>query len=151
MANPTTVNARTTAVLTGGGTTDYGADLDMELTADGWVTVTATPTIGGLVSITLSTHAGAAATPTSLMLTDALVPVSRDMVAETGVACTFSVHCKQRYFRVGVTGAGGSAAGSDCVIDYLYEPKADQLTADACAITLIDGVPTVAAGNIDPA
>ena len=151
MANPTTVNARTTAVLTGGGTTDYAADLDMNLTADGWVTVTVTPTLGSLVSITLTTHAGAAATPTGPMLTDAMVPVSRDMVAETGLACTFSVQCKQRYFRVGITGAGGSASGSDCVIDYLYEPKANQLAADACATSIIDGNTVVAAGYIDPA
>jgi len=136
MASRTVVNARTTAQLSGGGATDYGSDLDMNLTEDGWVTVEATPTIGGLVSITLSTHAGAGATPTGPMLTDALVPVSRDMVAETGLTCTFSVKVNQRYFRVGVTGAGGAAAGSDCVINYYYQPKAGAYTQ-----SLEDGVP----------
>ena len=140
MATITTVPARTTASLTGGATVDYGADLDMNLTADGWVTVEIVPTIGGLVSITLATYAGPAATPTGIMLTDAMVPNARDMVAETGLTCTFSVHCNSRYFRAGIAGAGGAAAGSDAVINYYYQTKASVLVGTAAtAGTLVDG------------
>ena len=151
MANPTTVAARTTAVLTGSGTTDYGADLDMSLTADGVVTVEVTPTLGSLVSITLSLHAGQAATPTEAILDESLTAISADLAAATGTTMSTTIQTKQAYFRAGITGAGGTASGSDCLINYYYEPKADQLTADACAVSIQDGALLVASGNIDPA
>ena len=87
MATRTVLAARTTAVLTGGGTADYAADLDMNLTEDGWVTVEILPTLDTLVSITLTLHAGPAATPTGVM-TDGTAQISQDLAALTGVQRT---------------------------------------------------------------
>jgi hypothetical protein len=98
--------------------------------------------------MTLGLYAGPAATPTGIMLTDAMVPVSRDMVAETGLTCTFAVKCNSRYFRAGIAGAGGAAAGSDAVINYYYQTKASILTGTSGAATLVDGGLTVAADTI---
>jgi hypothetical protein len=134
MANPTAVAARTTAILTGGGTPDYAADLDMSLTEDGVVTVEVTPTIGGLVSITLSLHAGQAATPTEAVLDETLTAISADLAAATGTTLSTTIRTKQNYFRAAITGAGGAAAGSDCVINYYYEPA-----AAASSTSLVDG------------
>jgi len=137
MATRTTLAARTTAVLTGGATVDYAADLDMNLTEDGEVTVEVTPTIGGLVSLTLTLHSGDAATPTGPM-TNGGAALSMDLATLTTVMVSTTVRTNQRYFRAAVTGAGGAAAGSDAVINYYYRPR-----AGALVMTSLQGAPTI--------
>jgi len=138
MATRTVLAARTTAVLTGGGTPDYCADLDMNLTEDSWVTVEILPTLDTLVSITLTTHAGPAATPAGIM-TNGTAQITHDLAAHTGVLVSVAFKCNQRYFRAAVTGAGGAAGASDAVVNYYYNPKAATHTE-----SIVDGVKTLA-------
>ena len=150
MATRSTLAARTTGVLTGGGTPDYGADLDMNLTEDGWVTVEIVPTLDTLVSITLTMHCGPAATPVGIM-TDGTAQISHDLAAHTGVMCSFSIKCCARYFRAAITGAGGAPGASDAIINYYYSPKASTHTTATQVTTNVDGMPQVAAGVISHA
>jgi hypothetical protein len=118
MAQRVIVAGRTTGVLTGT-SVNYGADLDMNLTADGCVTVHCTGTKGNCDALVLQGASGPAATPTGLMKTDL------ETNAEAGPwvrAITFRTN--ERYFRAAVecTGAG-DGTGSDAVINYSYIPK----------------------------
>ena len=132
MATRTNVEARATGALTGGGTPDYCADLDMNLTEDGWVTVEVTPTVNLLDTIHLSLHCGPAATPTGTM-GNGVAPLNYSL--PTGVMHSVSVRCNQRYFRAAVTGTGaGGPVGSDAIVDYYYSPK-----AAASSTSLVDG------------
>ena len=132
MATRTTLAARTTAALTGGGAPDYCDDLDMNLTADGWVTVSVTPTVALLDTIHLSLHCGPAATPVGTM-GDGIAPLNYSL--PDGVLHSVSVKCNDRYFRAAVTGTGaGGPVGSDAIVDYHYAPR----DADSYG-TLVDG------------
>jgi len=123
MATRTTVAARTTAALTGGGAEDYAADLDMNNTLDGWVTVEVTGTTALLDSITLAFHAGPAATPTGTISNGAAAMTETIAAATWTRVVSFKVNA--RYFRVSVTGVGaGGPVGSDAVINYYYQPNA---------------------------
>jgi len=119
MATRTTLAARTTAILTGSGTADYAADLDMNLTLDNEVTVEITATKGSLTNIITGFHAGAAATPTGTIGTGAAILTETLTDATWTRVVTLRVH--ERYFRVSVTGTGTNTS-SDAVINYYYQP-----------------------------
>lgn len=133
MLAPTVLAARATAVLTGSGTADYCADLDMTLTEDGWVTVEVTGTKGSLDSIALSMHCGPAATPT-MSMSNGMGAMTETISGATWTRAV-TVQCKSRYFRACVTGAGATPTSSDAVVNYRYTPK-----ANARSIGLVDGV-----------
>lgn len=133
MLTPTSVAARATAVLTGSGTADYCSDLDMTLTEDGYVTVEVTGTKGSLDSITLSLHAGSAATPMAL-LSNGVAALSETITDATWTR-VITVQTKQRYFRACVTGTGATPTSSDAVVNYRYTAK-----ANARSIGNVDGV-----------
>ena len=146
MATRTLLVGRASAALTGGGTPDYGADLDMNLTEDGWVTVEVTPTVAVLDTIHLSLHCGPAATPAGTV-GDGIAPLYYSL--PTAVMHSVSFRCNQRYFRVAVTGTGvGGPVGSDAVINYYYSPTASTHTTATQVTTNVDGMPQLAAGVV---
>lgn len=149
MATRATLAARTTAALTGGGTADYGADLDMNLSEDSFVTVEVTPTVALLDTIHLSLHCGPAATPVGT-IGDGIAPLYYSL--PTGVMHSVTVKCCARYFRAAVTGTGaGGPVGSDAVVNYYYSPKASTHTTATQVTTNVDGMPQLAAGVISHA
>lgn len=125
MITPTTVAARTTAVLTGSGTTDYASDLDMLNTLDGFVTVEITGTKGSLTNIITGFHAGPAATPTNAIGSGAAVLT--ETITDANWTRVVTLRVCARYFRVSVTGTGTNTS-SDAVINYYYQPKANALS-----------------------
>jgi len=138
MASRTTVAARTTAVLTGSGTADYAADLDMNSTLDGTVTVEITGTKGSLTDIIIGFHAGPAATPTNVVGTGAAVLT--ETITDASWTRVVTLKCHERYFRVSVTGTGTNT-GSDAVINYYYQPKSGaQSTSIQDGVLSITGV-----------
>jgi len=122
MATTTTLAARATAQLTGNGTADYTSDLDMNLTLDGWVTVSITGTKGSLTNIITGYHAGAAATPTAVVGSGAAVLT--ETITDASWTRVVSLQIKARYFRVSVTGTGADPSSSDAVINFYYQPNA---------------------------
>lgn len=133
MATTTTAVGRATAELTGSDTIDYGADLDMQDTVDGWVGVKAVLTKGSSDEVTFRLHAGSSANPTDIMFAlsaDGTVSSGDGTITGairefnhilTGSSVTFyvEVRCSARYFRASAA-AGGTATSSDAVITYHY-------------------------------
>lgn len=126
MITPTAVAARATAVLTGSGTTDYAADLDMLNTLDGFVTVSITGTLGSLTNIIPAFHAGAAANPTDVMGNG--VVAMQETITDATWTRVVTLRVCARYFRASVTGTGATPTSSDAVINYYYQPKANAMT-----------------------
>lgn len=123
MAQRVVAVARATGALTGGGAIDYCADLDMNLVADGKVTIEILPTLALLTNIELTAYAGPAATPTGPM-TNGVATIRQDLALLTGLVCSCTVETNERYFRAGVIGTGaGGPVGSDAVVNYIYKPK----------------------------
>jgi len=121
MASRTTLAARTTALLTGNGTVDYAADLDMNLTLDGWVTVGITGTKGSLTNIITGFYAGAAANPTQPIGTGSAILT--ETLTDATWTRSITLRTNHRYFRVSVAGTGADPATSDAVINYYYQPN----------------------------
>lgn len=130
MATTTTVAARTTALLTGNGTVDYGADLDMGLTLDGVVTIEITGTKGNLTNIISTYYDGAGATPTNPISTGTAVVT--ETITDASWVRSVTLQTKAAYFRVGVAGTGADASSSDAVINYYYQPN-------ALGVAVVDG------------
>ena len=121
MAARESVVARASAQLTGGGATDYAADLDMDDTFDHNVTVTVDGTKGNLASITFEVWAGASSAPTTPVSWGSAVQVENISDATWSRSCTFTQILP--YFRVSVKGNGADPTGSDAVITYYYQPR----------------------------
>ena len=122
MASRTTLAARTTGVLSGGGATDYATTLDMNNTLDGWVTVEVTGTLGNLTNIILDCRAGSTNTPVGKLGNGNAVMT--ETITDANWIRVISWKVNARYFRVSVTGTGADPTDSDAVINYYYQPNA---------------------------
>ena len=133
MITPITVVARASAPLTGGGTVDYCANLDMTQTRDGQVTIEIAGTKGGLQSIDLAFLAGINPDPTSPISlgTGILTESINDDTWSRSVTIFTSAH----YVRAAVAGVGVHPEGSDVVVTYHYPPN-----VDAMVVASKDGV-----------
>lgn len=122
MAQRTTLAARTTGALTGA-SVNYAADLDMDLTENGEVTVECTGTLGNATTLVLAFHTGPAANPVGVM-TNGIALLSESDAGAGPWVRVVTVRTNQQYFRASVecTGAG-DGTGSDAVINYHYSPR----------------------------
>ena len=122
--------ARAGGRLTGNGSVDYCAELDMTDTFDGQVSVDVSVAKGNLDSVTLSFHAGPDPLPTNLVSDGKGTCCERISDVAAGRNVTFRTTA--RYFRASLTGDGPDPSGSDAVVTYHYLPRLNAIAAALC-------------------
>lgn len=126
---------RSSATLTGGGVTDYSADLDLDDTFDSEVTVEIQGSTGSLQSVLVRYHAGPEPLPDAFMVG----PMGlEETITEASWSRVITLQVHARYFRVGLTGNGQHPEGSDAVVTYYYQPN-------VVVQRIIDGIPKLIA------